>query len=243
VAFYDGRLYVADTYNSKIKVIDTASGATKTLAGTGKPGTSDDPPQFNEPAGISVAAGKLFVADTNNHLVRVVDSTSGKVTTLAIAGLQSPKPPVGPEPVRMLAGTAEQKLGPVTVKADGGAIRLAVTLQFAPGYKVNPLAPLIYQVDRVTAGSEKAPDAVPGLVRQTALGKPTSVKPPAALFEIVLPVDAVTGHDTLRVTVNYYYCRDGAGGICKAGSAAWVVPVEASANAANSTIPLGHRAR
>ncbi len=253
VAFYGGRLYVADTYNSKIKVIDTASGATQTLAGTGKPGTSDDPPQFNEPAGISAAAGKLFVADTNNHSIRAVDLTSGKVTTLAIAGLQAPKPAVEPEPVRMLAGTAEQKLGPVQVKAEGGSIRLAIALEFAPGYKVNPLAPLFYQVDRVTAGSKRddgqgaeAPDAGPsaaGLVRQTVLGKPTSVKPPAASFEIVLPVDAATGRDTLRVTVTYYYCREGADGLCKAGSAAWIVPVEVAADASNSAIPLRHRAR
>jgi hypothetical protein len=243
VAFFDGRLFVADTYNSKIKVVDPVSGATQTLAGTGKPGTSDDPPQFNEPAGISAAVGKLYVADTNNHLVRTVDLASGKVTTLTIAGLQPPKPPVEHEPVRMVAGTIEQKLSPVQVKAERGAIRLAVTLEFPPGYKVNPLAPLTYQVDRVTAGSEKAADTASGPVRQTVLGKPTPVKPPAASFEIVLPVDAPVGRDVLRVTVNYYYCRDGADGICKAGSAAWVVPVEAAADAANSTVPLRHRAR
>jgi hypothetical protein len=131
----------------------------------------------------------------------------------------------------------------VQVKAERGAIRLAVTLEFPPGYKVNPLAPLTYQVDRVTAGSEKAADTASGPVRQTVLGKPTPVKPPAASFEIVLPVDAPVGRDVLRVTVNYYYCRDGADGICKAGSAAWVVPVEAAADAANSTVPLRHRAR
>jgi hypothetical protein len=125
------------------------------------------------------------------------------------------------------------------VKAEGRAIRLAVTLEFPPGYKVNPLAPLAYQVDRLAGGSP----ASASLVRQAALGKPTAVKPPAAAFEIVLPTDAATGRDTLRVTVNYYYCRDGADGICKAGSAAWVIPVEASADAANSTVPLRHRAR
>ena len=34
VAFYQGRLYVADTYNNKIKVIDPATGTTQTLVGS-----------------------------------------------------------------------------------------------------------------------------------------------------------------------------------------------------------------
>ena len=93
VVYYDGRLYVADTYNNKIKVIDPETGETKTLAGTGKPGRRDDPAEFDEPAGISAAAGKLYVADTNNHVIRVIDLNSGnKVSTLALAGLQPPKP-------------------------------------------------------------------------------------------------------------------------------------------------------
>ena len=33
-------------------------------------------PSFDEPAGISAAAGKLYVADTNNHLIRVIDLRS-----------------------------------------------------------------------------------------------------------------------------------------------------------------------
>jgi DNA-binding beta-propeller fold protein YncE len=91
VAFYDGRLYVADTYNNKIKAIDPATGATRTLAGTGKPGKSDDPAAFDEPAGLSAAAGRLYVADTDNHMIRVIDLKTGKVATLHITGLEPPR--------------------------------------------------------------------------------------------------------------------------------------------------------
>ena len=63
VAYYDRQLYVADTYNHKIKVVDPGTGATRTLAGTGKPGHDDHPASFYEPAGLAAAAGKLFVAD------------------------------------------------------------------------------------------------------------------------------------------------------------------------------------
>ena len=86
------KIFVADTYNHKIKVVDAKSGDTKTLAGTGKPGSSDNPAQFHEPAGLAYAKGKLYVADTNNHLIRTIDLASGKVATLAIEGLAGPGP-------------------------------------------------------------------------------------------------------------------------------------------------------
>ncbi len=89
ITYHDGRMYVADTYNNKIKMIDLKAGECKSLAGSGK---HDD---FFEPAGISYAAGKLYVADTNNHRIRVIDlsdksaATPG-VTTLEITGLTPP---------------------------------------------------------------------------------------------------------------------------------------------------------
>jgi DNA-binding beta-propeller fold protein YncE len=73
IAYYEEKLYVADTYNNKIKVIDPATGSTQTLAGSATPGRTDEPPRFNQPAGLAAAAGKLYVADTNNHLIRVID--------------------------------------------------------------------------------------------------------------------------------------------------------------------------
>ena len=51
LAFHDGKLYVADTYNNKIKVIDPANGDTRTLLGTTAAGRTDDPPAFNAPGG------------------------------------------------------------------------------------------------------------------------------------------------------------------------------------------------
>ena len=89
VDFLDGKVYVADTYNHKIKVV-ARNGDTKTLAGTGKPGSTDSPAQFHEPAGLTHANGKLYVADTNNHLIRTIDLATGNVATLAIEGLTPP---------------------------------------------------------------------------------------------------------------------------------------------------------
>ncbi len=85
------KIYVADTYNNKIKLIDRASGTVATIAGTGKSGRDDQAGTFDEPGGISYAAGKLYVADTNNHLIRTIDLDRGnQVTTLVIKGLTPP---------------------------------------------------------------------------------------------------------------------------------------------------------
>lgn len=89
---FDGQIYVADTYNNKIKVIELKTKKCRTLAGTGQPGSGDDPAQFDEPAGLSAAGGRLYVADTNNHLIRILDLKQGnRATTLALEGV-SPVP-------------------------------------------------------------------------------------------------------------------------------------------------------
>jgi DNA-binding beta-propeller fold protein YncE len=86
VAYRAGKLYVADTYNSKIKLIDPEKRSCTTFLG--------DPPgwlkakMFNEPGGLSIAGDKLYVADTNNHRIRVVDLTTKEVTTLALQGVE-----------------------------------------------------------------------------------------------------------------------------------------------------------
>jgi len=90
VDYLDNKIYVADTYNHKIKVVNAKTGETKTFAGSGKPGNGDNPAEFHEPAGLAHAKGKLYVADTNNHLIRTIDLASGKVSTLTISGLEAP---------------------------------------------------------------------------------------------------------------------------------------------------------
>ena len=85
VAYEGGKLYVADTYNSKIKLIDPNTKVCETYLG--------DPPgwlkekMFNEPGGLSIAAGKMYIADTNNHRIQVVDMKTKSTTTLQLQGV------------------------------------------------------------------------------------------------------------------------------------------------------------
>ncbi len=91
VAVHDGILYVADSYNHKIRRIDLASAEVTSWLGTGEFGAELSPTQFDEPAGLSVADGRLFIADTNNHRICVADLASGETDVLTISGLQSPR--------------------------------------------------------------------------------------------------------------------------------------------------------
>ncbi len=86
VQYVDGKLYVADTYNSKIKVLDPQTGDCTTFVG-GEPEGWLSGPTLNEPGGLSYANGKLFVADTNGHRIRVVDLKSKDVSTLRLKGV------------------------------------------------------------------------------------------------------------------------------------------------------------
>ena len=90
IEMHDGVLLIADTYNNKIKkVFPVTRGATSYL-GSGVPGSDDGPgasATFYEPAGLSAAAGKLYIADTNNHAIRIADLESGDVSTLELRGL------------------------------------------------------------------------------------------------------------------------------------------------------------
>lgn len=227
VAYAEGRIYVADTYNHKIKAIDLDDKSCKTLAGTGRPGTADEPAQFDEPAGLSIAGGRLFVADTNNHLIRVVDlDAPERVVTLTITGLEAPAPV---EPPAATPGGEVIDVPPMTLKPENGAIRLAIELTLPEGYKINPRAPMSY---RVEAAAAKGP------VRRAALGKSMKIKEPATSVDVQLPVDGASGEDVLKLSLTYYYCQEGAEGLCKVGTAIWSVPVKLNAKASETSVLL-----
>ncbi len=86
VAAEGGVVYVADTYNHKIKAIEPALRTVRTIAGDGRAGREDGRPgRFHEPMGIAACGGRLYVADTNNHAIRVVELATGEVQSLALA--------------------------------------------------------------------------------------------------------------------------------------------------------------
>jgi hypothetical protein len=80
-------VYVADTYNNKIKRIDLTRGVITTLAGDGEPGHVDGAghqARFFEPHGLALGQGRLYLADTNNHAIRCIELPTGEVSTLEL---------------------------------------------------------------------------------------------------------------------------------------------------------------
>lgn len=89
IAVYENKIYVADTYNDKIRVIE--NGRVSTVAGSSQ-GFNDGSPmqaKFDTPCGIAVLPnGNVVVADAGNYRIRKIETASGKVTTFAGTGEQ-----------------------------------------------------------------------------------------------------------------------------------------------------------
>ncbi len=227
IAYHDKQLFICDTYNNKIKIVNAETGETKTLAGTGKPGNDDAAATFDEPAGIAYANGMLFVADTNNHLIRTVDPKSGKVSTLTIEGLQPPKPSAPKGKIQF----PKAKIVKVSAKAKsvGNQITYSVKLNWPKGWKTNDMAPFGYYV--------YFPDATGALDRANVSTKKIALAKPSNEFEIVLPAKA-NGRDSVRIEMPYYYCQVGDAGVCKIGYVAFEVDVTIAEDGATSPIVL-----
>jgi len=220
LALYDGRLYVADTYNHKIKVLDPGSRAVKTFAGTGRAGQTDGArPTFYEPGGLAVARGRLYVADTNNHAVRVIDLRTKQATTLPIRGLTPPAETAfgaaetddteGPNAAETRASV--QRLGA------GADATLTIEVSLPEGHHLNPSAPHRYRVS-VESGPAHVAAAITKTDKSLAL-------------PLRLPVKALApGAAALRVQTTLYYCREDNTGTCRVKTLVWLVPVEVVAD-------------
>ena len=84
-----GNLFIADTYNHRIRRVAADTGVITTVAGTGTAGFSGDgeaatSARLWNPAVAAVdGSGNLFIADTTNHRIRRVAADTGVITTVA----------------------------------------------------------------------------------------------------------------------------------------------------------------
>ncbi len=209
VVYADGVLYVADTYNHKIKTLNPATGRTHTFVGGGSKG-----PQalFYEPGGLSLANGRLYVADTNNHRIRVVDLATKAVSTLPLKNVPAALPAEPARPLRPVASAANDNtitLPPVQLAPDTRG-ELVLDVALPPGHKLNPGSSQRFEA-RIEGG---------GVV----LGK-TVV--PTAEFTLPLRLPLSSGKaGTSGVAVasaSIFYCSD-TQGVCKLKSLRFRAP-------------------
>ncbi|HEX7315386.1 MAG TPA: thioredoxin-like domain-containing protein [Pyrinomonadaceae bacterium] len=231
LALEGGRLFVADTYNHKLKVLDPRTRRVSTFAGTGKAGQTDGArPEFYEPGGLSVARGKLYVADTNNHAVRVVDLATKQATTLVMRGLKPPEAAAAPAEDAESAGpkAEETKVAAQRLAVADGARTLVIDVDLPDGYHVNPSAPQRCRVEVTAGGEHLSLFALTG--RAPGVSSVTSK-------DVGLPIRMMLhalkpGAAELRVRLTLYYCREDNTGTCRIKTLSWRAPVEVTADPA-----------
>lgn len=87
VAWHNGELYVADTYNHKIKKLDLKNRTIQTWIGTGKAGLKDGAfteAMLYEPSGLVFLEDSVYIVDCNNHLLRIGDLKRQTISTLTL---------------------------------------------------------------------------------------------------------------------------------------------------------------
>ncbi len=215
LAFGEDNLYIADSYNNKIKICTPETREVKTFLGTREAGSRDDPAQFDEPGGLSIANGKLYVADTNNHAIRIVDLESKGVTTLNLASLSSPSRVVQPPSFR----NATVVEAPAGVLAPGNTLAFDVALTIPQGFKMSPDFPVRYLVStpdkegllstELSPGGEQIPKATDVLAIRVPLAR------------AVVDKQAFT----ITIGVEYVVCKSGNNGVCVPKSVIFKIPV------------------
>src|SRR5438552_6159508 len=215
LARWNGQLLVADTYNHKIKLLDPSARRVKSFAGSRKPGQTDGiKSSFYEPGGLSVAGDKLYVADTNNHAIRVVDLNTKETRTLPIKGLQPPSSTEAAANAEAAPNAEEIKLPPQKVRA--GEAWLVINVELPAGYHLNPTAPQRYQI------------SIDNVAKSLTIGeRDASRSTKGSQLPIRVPVQASTpGVAELHASFTFVYCREDNTGTCRIKTLLWRAPVE-----------------
>ncbi len=120
----NGNLYVVDQQNGRVRMI-AADGTVSTIAGDGMPGYAGDggpalEAQFswargsnpNPSGGIVHHAGKLYISDTEHHVIRVLDLASGMIDAFAGTGTAGDSGDGGPALQAQLHAPRDLEIGP-----------------------------------------------------------------------------------------------------------------------------------
>ncbi len=194
VAVADGLVYVADSYNHKIKAIDPEKRTVRTVAGTGDAGWRDgagNEAMLNEPGGLWINGTTAYIADTNNHVLRLLNLTTGAVDTLGLSNLDRLRVDTG-------AATVITARSLEAIRFVPGESTLILRLEPPAGMKATPGAPARFRV---------------------VLGNPAVVSAPAEVVlqgeRLILPLKLLTsGSAKLLIEGDFYFCEQAESARC-----------------------------
>jgi GT2 family glycosyltransferase/DNA-binding beta-propeller fold protein YncE len=128
----NGDIYIADTLNYRVRMVDAKTGLIHTVAGDGTPGdpqnVGDGGPatsaHLNMPSDVAIdpRTGDIYIADMHHNRVRKVDAKTHFITTVAGSGVWGNSGDDGPAKNARLAGPA----GVAVVNEPGGKVTVFI---------------------------------------------------------------------------------------------------------------------
>ena len=220
LAYVDGILLVADTYNHKIRAVRASDGSVATAAGTGERGWTDAAgveAEFEEPNAVSMIGRVAYIADTNNHLIRTFDLDTGAVGTIELSNLSAA--------ALNTAGRVTQVYFDAVAVAPGVST-VTLVLQTPEDFKLNSLAP-----STLTFASSNSAVVELG---ESVLTWETDDE------QISLPIPSVfaPGSTTITATGAVYYCRSGEEALCLIQHIELVVPITVEAGSSSGAVEV-----
>lgn len=212
---------VTDSYNHRLKVLDVDADVSRAWVGSGQAAFADGvgtEAGFAEPTGLSAADGRLYVADTNNHQIRVVDTSTAEVTTLELTNLDVAAV-AATEGASDIISIAPQPAGP-------GPLTLEFDYTLPPGYKLNA------QGTFTLAWTAEDPATV------SAVGA-SEIAAKAPPLPVRFMATAAPGTTTVTATGTVFYCRSENEGVCLIRDVTFEVPVEVT-QGGPSTVAVSH---
>ncbi|XP_066138523.1 NHL repeat-containing protein 2 [Euwallacea fornicatus] len=134
-------LYVADTYNHKLKKVDVSENKLTTVQFSSTLDNEGQLAEFREPGGLCITADgkKIYMADTNNHQIKVlILGRNHNVTSIQKLDLTDDGKSGAPSAT---SNTILPISKPIKLSSKGGKVLLKFDLQFVKGLKLTPEAP------------------------------------------------------------------------------------------------------
>lgn len=187
--YADGNdIYIADSYNHAIRRYNAATKVLHNYAGNAVRGSQDgaiDFASFNEPNDVVRYQNTLYIADTNNHRIRVINLLDKTVSTLPVgSALKSNVKATPVEPPNLLVLPSR----PVSMSA------AILTLELPEGWKIN--------------------DEAPSSLELQQNGETVKIYTLDEIKMLRLPLPAMSDEKSYQLEGTFYYCEEKDGSQC-----------------------------